>query len=73
MFPTLVSAAASPGASLPIKLLVVIVAFAVAVPLLRKVRAAASESRKRRWVKDGLMDPPIADSGSAARSDRPEA
>ena len=70
---TLVRAAASTGASVPIKLLVVIVAFVVAVPLLRKVRAAASESRKRRWVKDGLMDPPTTDSGSGVRSDRPEA
>jgi len=70
---TLVRAAASTGASVPIKLLVLIVAFVVAVPLLRKVRTAASESRKRRWVKDGLMDPPTTDSGSGVRSDQPEA
>lgn len=70
---TLISATTSTGASVPIKLLMVIVAFVVAVPLLRKVRAAASESRKRRWVKDGLMDPPTTDSGSGERSDRPEA
>lgn len=70
---TLVGAAASTGASVPIKLLVVILAFVVAVPLLRKVRAAASESRKRRWIRDGLMDPPPTDSGSGAGSDRPEA
>lgn len=73
MHSTLVSAASSTGASVAIKLLILTAVFVVAVPLLRKVRAATSESRKRRWVKDGLMDPPTADSGSGARSDRPEA
>ena len=73
MYSTLIRAAASTGASVPIKLLVLIVAFVVAVPLLRKVRAAASESRKRRWVEEGLMDPPTTDSESGARSDQPEA
>jgi hypothetical protein len=72
MYPTLVSAAASTGASVPLKLLVLIVVFVVAVPLFRKVRKSASESRKRRWVEDGLMDPPITGPGSA-RSDQPEA
>jgi hypothetical protein len=73
MYSTLVSAAASTGASVPIKVLFLIVVFIVAVPLLRKVRAAASESRKRRWVEDGLMDPPTPDPGSGDRSDQPEA
>ena len=73
MYSTLVSAAASTGASVPIKVLVLIVVFIVAVPLLRKVRAAASENRKRRWVEEGLMDPPITGPGSGDRSDQPEA
>ena len=72
MYSTLVRATASTGASVPIKLLVLIVAFVVAVPLLRKVRAAASASRKRRWVEEGLMDPPTTDPGPEARSDQPE-
>ena len=74
MYTALVTAQVSTGSGISVtKLLVLIVAFVVAVPLLRKVRAAASESRKRRWVKDGLMDPPTTDSGSGERSDRPEA
>ena len=73
MYSTLVRAAASTGASVPIKLLVLIMAFVVAVPLFRKVRAAASASRKRRWVEEGLMDPPTTDPGSGVRSDQPEA
>jgi hypothetical protein len=72
MYPTLVSAAASTGASVPLKLLVLIVVFVVAVPLFRKVRKAASENRKRRWVEDGLMDPPTTGPGPGARSDQPE-
>lgn len=73
MYPTLVSAASSTGASVAIKLLILTAVFVVAVPLLRKVREAASENRKRRWVEDGLMDPPITGPGFGAPSDQPEA
>jgi len=73
MYSTLVSAASSTGASVAIKLLILTAVFVVAVPLLRKVRAAASENRKRRWVEDGLMDPPITGPGSGERPDQPDA
>ena len=74
MYTALVTAQVSTGSGISVtKLLVLIVAFVVAVPLLRKVRAAASESRKRRWVEEGLMDPPTTDPGSGTGSDRPEA
>ena len=49
-------------------LLVLIVLLAIAVPLIRKLRRSASEKRKRRWAKDGLMDPPAAGPETSDRS-----
>ena len=54
------SAQASTGSSLGI-LLVLTVALLVAWPLLRRFRKSVSADRKRRWVEQGLMDPPSAD------------
>lgn len=68
MYTTLVSAADSTGTSISTKLLVLIVVVLIAVPLLRKLRKAASENRKRRWVEQGLMDPPSARPESGERS-----
>ena len=54
----LVSVATS-GQGFPFaRLLVIIVLLGIGFPLVRKLRRAASESRRRRWVEDGLMDPP---------------
>ena len=54
----LVSVATS-GQGFPFaRLLVIVVLLGIGLPLIRKLRRAASESRKRRWVEDGLMDPP---------------
>ena len=69
MYTTLVSAADSTGTSISTKLLVLVVVVLIAVPLLRKLRKAASENRKRRWVEEGLMDPPSA---GAESGERPE-
>jgi hypothetical protein len=56
------SAQASTGSSLGITgLLVLTVALLVAWPLFRKFRKSVSADRKRRWVEQGLMDPPSAD------------
>lgn len=69
MFTTLGSAADSTGTSISTKLLVLIVVVLIAVPLLRKLLRSASENRKRRWVEEGLMDPPSA---GAESGERPE-
>ena len=57
----LVSAAASTSASTFARLLVVVVLLGIGYPLTRRLRRTASERRKRRWVEEGLMDPPAAD------------
>ena len=50
---------ATSGQGFPfVRLLVIVVLLGIGLPLIRKLRRAASEGRKRRWVKDGLMDPP---------------
>ena len=67
------SAPASTGSSLGITgLLVLTVALLVAWPLFRKFRKSVSADRKRRWVEQGLMDPPSADPpGAGPRSTEP--
>ena len=61
MFTTLVAAETPTRSGFSFtNLLVLIVLLAIAVPLIRKLRRSASEQRKRRWAKDGLMDPPAA-------------
>ena len=51
--------AATSGQGFPFaRLLVVVVLLGIGLPLIRKLRRAASEGRKRRWVEDGLIDPP---------------
>jgi hypothetical protein len=55
-------AQASTASSLGITgLLILTVALLVAWPLFRKFRKSVSADRKRRWVEQGLMDPPSAD------------
>jgi len=49
--------------------LVLIVLLAIGFPLLRKLRRSASENRRRRWAREGLMDPPAA---GPETSDPPE-
>ena len=62
MFIALVSAETSTTSGLSFaNVLVLIALVAVGWPLLRKLRRSASESRKRRWVEEGLMDPPTTD------------
>ena len=51
------------------RLLVVIVVLGFGFPLVRKLRRTASESRKRRWIKEGLMDPPAVDPDASSSSD----
>ena len=59
MFTGLVSAATPPPSGFSITGLVVLVAVvAIGWPLFRRVRRTVSENRKRRWVEQGLMDPP---------------
>ena len=73
MYTALVSAGTSTESGFPFtNLLILMVLVAVGYPLFRKLRRSVSENRKRRWVEEGLMDPPATDPGSGARSDRPE-
>ena len=81
MYSSLVSAGTSTESGFPFTNLLILTALVVVgYPLFRKVRSAASENRKRRWVKDGLMDPPATElmdppatePGSEAGSGRPE-
>jgi len=62
MYTALVTAQVSTGSGISVtKLLVLIALFVIAWPLFRKLRGSVSENRKRRWVEQGLMDPPSVD------------
>jgi len=66
MYTALVTAQVSTGSGISVtKLLVLIALFVIAWPLFRKLRGSVSENRKRRWVEEGLMDPPSVDPPSA--------
>lgn len=69
MYHALVSAGSStaPGFRV-VNLLILIAVFVIAWPLFRKMRTSISENRKRRWVEEGLMDKPPADSQPGDRS-----
>jgi hypothetical protein len=65
----LASAATSASGPHVARLLVVLVLLGFGFPLVRKLRTTASERRKRRWVEDGLMDPPAGDPKASSSSD----
>ncbi|MEO8556113.1 MAG: hypothetical protein ABI474_05540 [Actinomycetota bacterium] len=70
MYHALVSAGSSTAPGLPVvNLLILIAVFVIAWPLFRKMRTSVSENRKRRWVREGLMDKPPADSHTGDRTD----
>ena len=69
MYTALASAATSTSGPSVARLLVVIVLIGFGFPLVRKLRRTASESRKRRWIKEGLMDPPATDPDASSSSD----
>jgi len=72
MHTALLSAASSTGSDFRVaNLLIVIMVLLVAWPIFRKLRSSISENRKRRWVEDGLMDPPITGPGNGERPERP--
>jgi hypothetical protein len=57
-----VSAQGSSGSMVGITSLLVLVAgLLIAWPLFRKFRHSLSANRRRRWVEQGLMDPPDAE------------
>ena len=59
MHTALVSAGTSTGSGFSVtNLLVVLALFVIGWPLFRRFRRSVSESRKWRWVEEGLMDPP---------------
>jgi hypothetical protein len=61
MFTALVSAGTSTSGFSPIRLVLVLLLFAVALPVVRGLRRSASRRRKDRWAREGLLDPPAAD------------
>jgi len=70
MFHALVSAGPSTAPGFPVvNLLILIAVVVIAWPLIRKIRKAASDNRKRRWVEEGLMDRPVTGPEPADRSD----
>jgi len=70
MYHALVGAGSSTAAGSPVvTLLILIAVFVIAWPLFRKMRKSVSENRKRRWVEQGLMDPPPAPPPPANSSD----
>ena len=69
MLTALTSAATSASGTPVARLLVVIVLLGFGFPLVRKLRRAASESRKRRWIEEGLMDPPATDPEASSSSE----
>jgi hypothetical protein len=48
------------GASF-VNLAILIALVAISWPLVQRFRRSVSENRKRRWVEEGLMDPPEAE------------
>jgi hypothetical protein len=68
MFTALASAATSASGAPVARLLVVIVLLGFGFPLVRKLRQTASERRKRRWIEEGLMDPPAVDPNASSSS-----
>ena len=69
MYTELASAATSASGPPVARLLVVIVLLGFGFPLVRKLRRTASERRKRRWIEEGLMDPPAVDPKASSSSD----
>ena len=69
MYTALASAATSTSGPPVARLLVVIVLLGFGFPLVRKLRRTASERRKRRWIEEGLMDPPAVDPKASSSSD----
>ena len=65
----LASAATSASGPPVARLLVVIVLLGFGFPLVRKLRRTASERRKRRWIEEGLMDPPAVDPKASSSSE----
>jgi len=65
----LASAATSASGPPVARLLVVVVLLGFGFPLVRKLRRTASERRKRRWIEEGLMDPPAVDPKASSSSD----
>jgi uncharacterized membrane protein len=65
----LASATTSASGPQVARLLVVIVLLGFGFPLVRKLRRTASERRKRRWIEEGLMDPPAVDPEASSPSD----
>lgn len=69
MYTALVSAETAATSGFSIANLVILIALViVAVPLFQRLRKSASKNRKRRWVEEGLMDPP-ADGPEAEKHD----
>lgn len=69
MYTALASTATSASGAPAARLLVVIVLLGFGYPLVRKLRRTASERRKRRWIEEGLMDPPAADPKASGSSE----
>jgi uncharacterized membrane protein len=69
VYNALASAATSASGPPVARLLVVIVLLGFGFPLVRRLRRTASERRKRRWIEEGLMDPPAVDPKASSSSD----
>ena len=69
MYNALASTATSALGAPAARLLVVLVLLGFGYPLVRKLRRTASERRKRRWIEEGLMDPPAADPKAGGSSE----
>jgi len=65
----LANAATSASGPPVARLLVVVVLLGFGFPLVAKLRRTASQRRKRRWVKEGLMDPPAVDPKAGSSSE----
>lgn len=69
MYPALVSAQTASRSGTFTLLLVLTVVLIVGVPLYQKLRKSVSANRRRRWVEEGLMDPPSVGTEPEERSD----